>query len=152
MKNDDDQCFKWSVTRALHPVAKNSERITKELKDQSERLDWSGLKFPVTLDQIVIFEKFNPSISINVFGFEGDVYPLRLSKTQRTQIVNLLLISDGEKQHYCFIKSLSRLLSSQMSKHDHANSFCLNCLNHFPNEEKLKIHEEYCLKNQAKKN
>ena len=23
MKNDDDQCFKWSVTRALHPVEKN---------------------------------------------------------------------------------------------------------------------------------
>ena len=85
----------------------------------------------------------------NVFGFEGDVYPLRLSKTKSEQIVNLLLISDGEKQHYCLIKSLSRLLSSQMSKHDHANSFCLNCLNHFPNEEKLKIHEEYCLKNQA---
>ena len=30
MKNDDDQCFKWSVTRALNPVEKNSERITKE--------------------------------------------------------------------------------------------------------------------------
>ena len=149
MKNDDDRCFKWSVTRSLNPVEKNSERITKELKDQSERLDWSGLKFPVKLDQIVIFEKFNPSISINVFGFEGDVYPLRLSKTKSEQIVNLLLISDGEKQHYCLIKSLSRLLSSQMSKHEHANSFCLNCLNHFPNEEKLKIHEEYCLKNQA---
>ena len=149
MKNDDDQCFKWSVVRALNPVEKNSERITKELKDQSERLDWSGLKFPVDLKQIIIFEKLNPQISINVFGFEGDVYPLRLSKSKRTQIVNLLLISDGEKQHYCFIKSLSRLLSSQMSKHDHTNVFCLNCLNHFPNEEKLKIHEEYCLKNQA---
>ena len=150
MKNDDDQCFKWSVVRALHPVEKNSERITKELKDQSERLDWSGLKFPVKLNQIVIFEKFNPSISINVFGFEGDVYPLRLSKTKRTQqIVNLLLISDGEKQHYCLIKSLSRLLSSQVSGHKESKSFCLNCLNHFPNEEKLKIHEEYCLKNQA---
>ena len=149
MKNDDDQCFKWSVVRALNPVEKNSERITKELKDQSERLDWSGLKFPVKLDHIVIFEKFNPSISINVFGFEGDVYPLRLSKSKSELIVNLLLISDGEKQHYCLIKSLSRLLSSQMSKHDHANSFCLNCLNHFPNEEKLKIHEEYCLKNQV---
>ena len=67
MKNDDDQCFKWSVTRSLNPVEKNSERITKELKDQSERLDWSGLKFLVKLNQIVIFEKFNPSISINVF-------------------------------------------------------------------------------------
>ena len=149
MKNDDDQCFKWSVVRALNPVEKNSERITNELKDQSERLDWSGLKFTVKLDQIVIFEKLNPQISINVFGFEGDVYPLRLSKSKSEQTINLLLISDGEKQHYCLIKSLSRLLSSQMSKHDHANSFCLNCLNHFPNEEKLKIHEEYCLKNQA---
>ena len=149
MKNNDDQCFKWSVVRALHPVDIHPERITKELKDQSERLDWSGLKFSVKLDQIVIFEKFNPSISINVFGFEGVVYPLRLSKSKRTQIVNLLLISDGEKQHYCLIKSLSRLLSSQVSSHKESNVFCLNCLNHFPNEEKLKIHEEYCLKNQA---
>ena len=29
MKNDDDQCFKWSVVRAQNPVEKNSERITK---------------------------------------------------------------------------------------------------------------------------
>ena len=65
------------------------------------------------------------------------------------QTINLLQISDGEKQHYCLIKSLSRLLSSQLTNHDHAKSFCLNCLNHFPNEEKLKIHEEYCLKNEA---
>ena len=149
MKNNDDQCFKWSVTRALNPVDIHPERITKELKDQSERLDWSGLKFPVDLKQIIIFEKLNPQISINVFGFEGDVYPLRLSKSKNEQTINLLLISDGEKQHYCLIKSLSRLLSSQMSKHGHTNVFCLNCLNHFPNEEKLKIHEEYCLKNQA---
>ena len=149
MKNNDDQCFKWSVTRALHPVDIHPERITKELKDQSERLDWSGLKFPVDLKQIIIFEKLNPQISINVFGFEGDVYPLRLSKSESEQTINLLLISDGEKQHYCLIKSLSRLLSSQMSKHGHTNVFCLNCLNRFPNGEKLKIHEEYCLKNQA---
>ena len=82
MKNDDDQCFKWSVVKALNP----------------ERLDWSGLKFPVKLDHIVIFEKFNPSISINVFGFEDRVvYPLRLSKSKSEQTINLLLISDGEK-------------------------------------------------------
>ena len=149
MKNNDDQCFKWSITRALNPVEKNSERITKELKDQSERLDWSGLKFPVKLNQIAIFEKFNPSISINVFGFDKTIYPLRISKTKRRRIVNLLLIWDGEKQHYCLIKSLSRLLSSQLTKHDGSIVLCLNCLNHFPNEENLKIHEEYCLKNEA---
>ena len=157
MKNNDDQCFKWSVVRALNPVAKNSERVSKELKDQSERLVWSGLKFPVKLDQIVVFEQLNPQISINVFGFESVVYPLRLSKrkseqrerSENEQTINLLLISDEAKQHYCLIKSLSRLLSSQVSGHKESNVFCLNCLNHFPNEEKLKIHEEYCLKNQT---
>ena len=31
MKNEDEQCFKWCITRALNPVARDSERITKEL-------------------------------------------------------------------------------------------------------------------------
>ena len=100
MKNDDNLCFKWSITRARHPVDVHPERITKELKDQSERLDWSGLKFPVKLNQIGIFEKNNPSISINVFGFESFVYPLRISKTKRTHIVDLLLISREEKKTF----------------------------------------------------
>ena len=47
------------------------------------------------------------------------------------------------------IKSLSRLLSSQVTNHKEAKVFCLNCLYHFPNEEKLEIHEEYCLNNEA---
>ena len=116
MKNEDNQCFKWCVVRALNPVEKNSERITKELKDQSERLNWSGLRFPVDLKQIKIFEKFNPFISINVFGFEDDVYPLRIPKTKQ-ELIDLLLISDEEKQHYCLINSLSRLISNKLTKH-----------------------------------
>ncbi len=31
MKNDDNECLKWAVTRALHPVARDPARITKEL-------------------------------------------------------------------------------------------------------------------------
>ena len=31
MKNEDDQCFKWSVTRALNPVDKNAEQICKAI-------------------------------------------------------------------------------------------------------------------------
>ena len=87
IKNEDNQCFKWCVARALNPVEKNSERITKELKDQSKRLDWSGLKFPVDLKQIKIFEKNNPEISINVFGYEGEVYPLKISKIKKELIL-----------------------------------------------------------------
>ena len=91
--------------RALNPVAKNSERITKELKDQSERLVLEWTEIPVKLDQIVVFEQLNPQISINVFGFESVVYPLRLSKrkseqrerSENEQTINLLLISDEAK-------------------------------------------------------
>ena len=27
LRNNDDECFKWAITRALNPVEKNSERI-----------------------------------------------------------------------------------------------------------------------------
>ena len=127
IKNNDNLCFKWSVTRALNPVEKNSKRITKELKEQSEKLNWNGLTFPVKLNKIGIFEKKNPKISVNVFGYEDDIYPLRLSKTKREKI-NLLLISREKQKHFCLIKNLSRLLSSQVSGHKESKSFRLNCL------------------------
>ena len=74
MKNEDEECFKWCVTRALNPVVRDSERITKELIKQSEELNWSGIEFPVAADANVIskFER-NNNISINVFGYEKDV-------------------------------------------------------------------------------
>ena len=56
IKNEDNQCFKWCIARALNPVDKNSNRITKELIEQSKSLNWKGLKFPVGLKAIKIFE------------------------------------------------------------------------------------------------
>ena len=44
---------------------------------------------------------------------------------------------------------MSRLLSSEVSGHKESKLFCLRCLNHFPNKEKLSKHEEYCLNNDA---
>ena len=47
MNNEDNACFKWCVTRALNPVKEHQERISKELRRQSERIDWSMLTFLV---------------------------------------------------------------------------------------------------------
>jgi len=66
MQNEDDQCFKWCVTRALNPVKDHAERITKPLKEQSEKLCWKDIKFPVNLRDIDKFERNNATISINV--------------------------------------------------------------------------------------
>ena len=80
---------------------KNSERIDKKLREESEVLNWDGLKFLVNLSDINKFENHNSSISGNVFGYEKLVYSLRISKHnyKRESTVNLLLISDDTKQH-----------------------------------------------------
>ena len=80
MKNDDDQFFKWCISRALNPVKKNAERIDKNLRKQSENFNWSDIDFPVSLSDIKKFERRNDDIYINVFGYEnGKIYPLHLS-------------------------------------------------------------------------
>src|SRR6218665_3421733 len=38
MKNDDE-CFKWCITRALNPTDNNPQRITNKLIEQSKKLD-----------------------------------------------------------------------------------------------------------------
>ena len=147
MKNNDNQCFKWCVARALFPIERDSERIDRNLRDNSKRINWSGLKFPIELSDIKQFQNLNQNISINVFGFEKVIYPLRIFKGQeREHQVNLLLIPDEEegKKHYCLIKNMSRLLSKQLSKHNGLVHICFRCLNAFPNENALNIHKEIC--------
>ena len=59
---------------------KNSARIDRKLRETSKTLNWEGLKFPVNLSDINKFENHISSISVNVFGYEKLVYPLRISK------------------------------------------------------------------------
>ena len=59
--NEDDECLKYAITRALNPVEKPYERIEKKLRETSKVLNWEGLKFPVNLVisinfKIIIFQ------------------------------------------------------------------------------------------------
>ena len=82
-------------------VEKNPDHIDLKLRETSKTLNWEGLKFPVNLSDINKFENHNSSISVNVFGYENLIYPLRISKKNYKceSTVNLLLISDDTKQH-----------------------------------------------------
>ena len=44
-----------------------------------------------------------PEIKVNVFGYEKCVYVLRLNKKDPQSAIDLLLISNEENQHYCWI-------------------------------------------------
>ena len=143
MRNEDNKCFKWSVTRSLNPDLKHPERVKHKLVLDSRKYDRKDLSFPVKLKDIWKFEKNNPGISLNVFGYEKNVYPLRVSKV-KGKAVDLLLISEEDKQHYCVVKNLSRLLSSQFDSHEHESFVCRRCLNHFTSEERLETQLKIC--------
>ena len=48
-----------------------------------------------------------------------------------------------ERWHYLAVKRLSALLHGISSKHN-GNFYCLNCLDSFRTENKLKSHEKVC--------
>ena len=153
MKNEDNKCFLWCVLRALNPKDKNAERIDKDLKSKEDTLNMSGITYPVELKYIKRFEKQNPDISISILGYSKDerIYPLEISKftkskkeDERKHNIVLLLIKNGDNSHYCLIKNLSALLTSQVNKHKSKFYFCLNCLNGYDDPEKLEKHKEYC--------
>jgi len=80
-KNEDNECFKWVVTRALNPVEDHPERITPELRQQAEQYNWDGITFPAEFKDIGKFEKQNPGIYVKVFGYkDSSVFPLRIIK------------------------------------------------------------------------
>ena len=150
VKNENDnECFKWAVTSAVFPAKEHGERLSKQMRKDSEKFVWTGIEFPVSLKQIDKFEKQN-NYAINVFGYEKVVYPLRISK-KKDQVINLLLIADEETNHYCWIKNMSRLLSSGINNHQHKRHFCYRCLNSFPSVKSLDKHTEYCQNNEEVK-
>ena len=153
MKNQDNECFKWCVLRALNPKDKNAERIDKDLKSKENTVNMEGIAYPVDFKGVNRFEKQNPDISISILGYSKDerIYPLKISEytkskkeDERKHNIVLLLIKNGDNSHYCLIKNLSALLTSQINNRKGKLYFCLNCLNGYDKPEKLDKHKEYC--------
>ena len=153
IQNKDNKCFLWCVLRALNPDEKNPQRLDKKLMGKENTLNMEGIDYPVRLKDLDKFEKQNPTISITVLGYETKgVYPLRNSvNTDRDYNIIFILIEEGGVKHYCLVKNLSHLLSSQVSNPDGKHHFCLRCLNPFWSHESLNKHQEYCGKYEAVK-
>ncbi|CAH0562755.1 unnamed protein product [Brassicogethes aeneus] len=155
VKNTDEACFAWAVTSALHPAVKHSNRASS-YPHYSSVLKLKGMQWPMTMKQIPNFEKQN-DVSINVYILEKEkskftVLPTYLTKIKKDRHVNLLLIQDSynedapTKYHFIWIKSMSRLFSSQLSKHNGCKFFCDRCLHYFISQEKLDKHTDECRK------
>ena len=153
MQNKDNKCFLWCVLRALNPKGNHPERVDKELKEKENTLNMDRIKYPVSLKDINKFENQNPTISITVYGYEEkEVRPLRNNNNMdREHKIKLMLIEKNGVKHYAWVKNTSRLLSSQVSKHNGKKYFCDRCLNPFWCEQSLNKHLEYCSNHEAVK-
>ena len=163
LRNENNKCFLWCHVRHLNPEGggKHPSRITKEDKIIADKLDYSGIKFPVSLkDYPLIEDKFK--VNVNVFGYnenekESTIYPVCISKKSYNDNMDLLIISDEKnyeesdtieqcknKSYYVYIKDFNRLMYSK-SRHKTKKYFCKRCLQCFSSEEVLNNHKGVCL-------
>jgi len=90
-------------------------------------LNLKDIVFPMILNKIKKFENLN-DISVNVYCIEKQkelsILSIRLTDTKREKHVNLLYVQDDNEGHFAWIKNLSRLVSSQLSKKKNEKFFC----------------------------
>ena len=151
LKNIDNECFRWCHNRHLNPRKVHPERITKSDRESVKELDYTGITFPVTINQINRIEKQN-KININLFGYDTvkkSIYPIEISKESYDDHLDLLYIEGKnnlgeETTHYIYMKDFNRLMFT-FTKHKGKKHFCMHCLQCFYSNESLAKHRVNCI-------
>ena len=122
----DNACFAWSVVAALYPDEKYTERESS-YPHYTTVLYLAGIEFPITFKDIPKFERLN-AVSINVYDIDNkQVFPLRLTSDRKDKHVNLLYMQDPRDNgvgHFAWIKNLSHLVRSQLTRKKNKKYFC----------------------------
>ena len=155
VQNEDQACFKWSILAALHPASTNPQRVTY-YQPFEEELNFNGIEFPMTIDQIPKFEKLNPNMSITILGYEkpekkmgeeketkSGLFPLRVPDKREEKHIVLLYWGNKDQYHYAWVKNLNRLLSHTKT-HGQQTHFCERCFQGFTRPDLLNKHSEIC--------
>lgn len=153
-KNDDDKCFDWCLLihkfyDGIKAKDKNEIKYYRKYWDEIKRPD--NIEYPITEDKIALYEELN-DMQINVFELidydeskdaKSCIQQLYKSNQHRKDVVNLMLIKDGDKSHYVVVKTLSRLFSSNTLRK--SKFICPHCLiKSYPSQDKLDNHISLC--------
>ena len=123
----------WCHIRHLNPSKTHHQRITKGDRNMVNDLDYEGIEFSVSKrDYSKIEQKIN--ICINIFCYENDLtYPVYVSDQKFKDCMDLLMITDGNKSHYVYIKVFNRFMCNK-TKNKNKKHFCKYCLQYFSGE------------------
>ena len=141
MQNNGQECFKWAVTRALNPVKRDGESVTKILRKQVEKINWDDISFPTPFHHIDTFESVN-KISVTVITWDEDdkqAEYLRLPQHKYPKFVRLFFW-DG---HFSVVSSISKLTNKDL--HDRKYFFCNYCPYKHRSEDSVTKHMKECL-------
>jgi hypothetical protein len=138
IKNTDDKCFEWCLiaSKIYDDIKSKDKNELYHYKKHTHLINRPlDITFPITTDDIHKYEELN-NIQINVFsldGYDDDTKDVKSyiqqeykSNIHRQEVVNLLLIREGDLSHYVLIKNISRLFASKTTRH--AKHICENCL------------------------
>ncbi len=141
----DDTCFELCLAAALYPVSQNRNRAAS-YRGSIHKIMMGNISHPVSMKDIPRVEEMN-EVKINVFDYDDNVLPVYLSQKTYAKEVNLLLYDN----HYFLITNIHSFLSSILgySSKSGKHFFCLNCLQKFKTEQKLKEHQILCLTHKA---
>ena len=138
-QNKDIECFRWCHIRHLNPQQKNPQRIKKSDKEHIEKVDYAGIKFPVTINNIIKLK------DKTVFGHDQrQPFLIYISKENFENQMNLLLITEGENKHCVLIKYFNKFMRKQ-TKYNRRKHFCMYFLQCFTSEDILIRHKENCI-------
>ena len=130
-QNNDNKCSQYSIILSLyHEQIKNNFFRISKIKPYINNLNWNNINFPPQEQDYKTLEMNNKSIALNILSNLhntrkiSNVYKSEFNKTRKNQVI-LIIITDGEKQHYLAVKNLNSLLraGNVCSKHMNVNHF-----------------------------
>ena len=135
------QCFQYSVAASLLNPKRNPARLRKSLHKLVAAFNFTLKQNEwKTLADVKRFERKFPFVSINVYGFESNAFPLYISDSVKQFHVNLLLYN---KHFYC-VRNLSALIKANNLSSRRKVIVCQFCLAHFTTSKQYALHQVLC--------
>ena len=157
IQNIDNKCFLWChACHILHiktnETIKNPFRVLRRYKEIAKTLNYEGINFPVTYEQIPKIEKQN-KISVFVFEYDEDKdikYPTYRSSKKYPDTLALLRITGNGKNetlngtsHYVYIKN-TKAFFADLTKNNSSVFVCIYCGKRSEKLETHLNHEKRC--------
>ena len=139
-----DRCFLYAVAAALCSKERNRSRNCGVYERIISLFCTDNISFPIDIKGVKRFDK-NNIVSVNVYGYDGIVYPLYLSEKSSDEYchANVLLW----KNHFYCISDLARLVAAHTRVTRRKCFVCNYCLSFFASKKSYTMHQGLCRKN-----